>query len=70
MLDLTLIILGSKQGKNKNQNVEMIYCNGDNIIDNIDNASGKYIAFIKEEDKISKEYLTSLIEMSKIKTWK
>lgn len=65
MLDLTLIILGSKQGKNKNQNVEMIYCNGDNIIDNIDNASGKYIAFIKEEDKISKEYLTSLIEMSK-----
>ncbi len=65
MIDLTLIILGVKKGKKIDQNIEMIYCNGENIIDNVDNASGNYIAFIKEEDKISKEYLTTIIEMAK-----
>lgn len=64
MIDLTLIILGNKVDKKVDKNVEILYCNGENIIDIIDNSSGKYIAFIKEEDKIVKEYFTTLVKVS------
>lgn len=65
MIDLTLIILGNKENQETNRNIETIYCTGDNIINNIDKALGKYIVFIKEEDKIAKEYLTTVVETLK-----
>lgn len=65
MIDLTLFVLGNKEEKKKDKNIEIIYCNENNIIERIDNALGKYIAFIKEEDKIAKNYLLSITEMTK-----
>lgn len=65
MKDLTLVIIGKECDIREDKNVEFIYTNGENIKELIKIASGKYIAFIKEEDKISKDYLRLLLEKTK-----
>ena len=60
--DLTLVILGKNQKVNEDKNVEVIYSTGENINDDIKKAKGKYIAFIKEEDKITKTYLDKVLD--------
>ena len=65
MKDLTLIIVGKKNDVREDKNVEFIYTTGENIKQLIKIASGKYIAFIREEDKISKDYLRIVLDKTK-----
>ena len=65
MKDLTLIIVGKKNGANEDRNVEFLYTTGENIKTLIKIARGKYIAFIREEDKIAKDYLKLVLEKAK-----
>lgn len=65
MKDLTLFVLGKEDKIKEDNNIEMIYNGGNGFIDKIKKAKGKYIAFIKEEDKIAKEYLKIIIEKTK-----
>ena len=66
MKDLTLIIVGNRSDIKEDENVEFLYTNKDNIKSLVNIASGKYIAFIREEDKIAKDYLKVLL--SKVKS--
>ena len=62
MIDLSLIVLGFQNNiKNEQNNVEMIYSNGINLIDTIKDSKGRYIAFIKEEDNIREDYLKTVL---------
>ena len=65
MKDLTLIIVGSKSPSKEDKNIEFLYTDGSNIKNLINIASGKYIAFIREEDKLSKDYLRLVLEKTK-----
>ena len=65
MKDLSLIVLGSKKETSQDKNVEIIYSNGENLLEEIKNSNGKYIAFIKDDDKIDKEYLKKLLDKTK-----
>ena len=65
MKDLTLIIIGKNSDIREDKNVEFIYTKGENISELIKIARGKYIAFIKEEDRISKDYLRLVLEKTK-----
>ena len=62
MIDLTLIVLGNTKNKNQEKNLEIIYNNDGNIIKDINDAQGKYIAFMKEDDSISEDYLKIILE--------
>ena len=50
MKDLTLIIVGNRSDIKEDENVEFLYTNKDNIKSLVNIASGKYIAFIREEN--------------------
>jgi len=65
MKDLTLIIIGNTNSEKVDKNVEFLYTTGENIKSLIKIARGKYIAFIKEEDKIAKDYLRLVLEKTK-----
>lgn len=65
MKDLTLIIVGKNNQIKEDKNVEFIYSTGDYFKRSIKIARGRYIAFIREEDKISNDYLRSLLEKTK-----
>ena len=66
MIDLTLIILGKENNKkSEDKNIEMIYTDGSNLNQIIDKSKGKYLAFIKEEDKISENYLKKITDQCK-----
>ena len=65
MKDLTLIIIGNNSDIREDKNVEFIYTKGDNIKELIKIARGKYITFIKEEDKLSKDYLKRVLDKTK-----
>lgn len=65
MKDLTLIIVGNRCDIQEDKNVEFLYTNGKNIKGLIKIARGKYIAFIREEDKIAKDYLRLILEKTK-----
>lgn len=65
MKDLSLFVLGKNETVRNDKNIEIIYTNGKNIIDRIKDASGKYIAFIKDDDKIDKDYLKKVLEKTK-----
>ena len=65
MKDLTLIIVGKNNLITEDKNIEFIYTTGENITQLVKIARGKYIAFIREEDKIAKDYLKALIDKSK-----
>ncbi len=52
MKDLTLFIIGNKNEIEEDKNIEFIYTNGKSFKSLIYIARGKYIAFIREEDKI------------------
>ncbi len=54
---LSIIILGTKYDIKILDDMEVLYCNGDNITKVISKAKGKYITFIKETDKIADNYL-------------
>ena len=65
MIKLTVVILGKNIDKKEDKDIEFIYSNGTNILNDIENAQGKYITFIKEEDTISKNYLKTIYEKCK-----
>ena len=65
MKDLTLIIVGKNVDTRESDNVEFIYTDGSNIKSLINIARGKYIAFIREEDKIAKDYLRLILKETK-----
>ena len=65
MKDLTLIIIGKNSDIREDKNVEFFYTKGNNIKELIKIARGKYITFIKEEDKLSKDYLKLVLEKTK-----
>lgn len=61
-MKLSIIILGNNYNINKNNNYEIIYSNGENLINNIDKAKGKYVVFINEYDKIDDKYLDIILK--------
>ena len=63
MKKLTLIVLGKNEEIKKDNDIEFIYSNGTDLKKDIKKAQGKYVAFIKEEDKIAKDYLPRLFQM-------
>ena len=65
MIDLTLIVIGKNTDIRKDKNVEIIYTKGNNIKRLLKIARGKYIAFIQEEDRLSKDYLKLVLEKTK-----
>ena len=65
MKDLTLFIIGNKNEIKEDKNIEFIYTNGKSFKSLIYIARGKYIAFIREEDKISNDYLKLIIDKTK-----
>ena len=65
MKDLTLIVIGKKYEIKEDKNVEFIYTKGEGIRRYINIASGKYVAFIREEDKIAKDYLKIILDKTK-----
>ena len=65
MVDLTIIVIGKNSDIKKDKNVEFIYTKGINIKRLLKIARGKYIAFIQEEDKISKDYLKLVLDKTK-----
>jgi hypothetical protein len=65
MKDLTLIIIGNNDDTKEDKNIEVFYTKGNNIKELIKIARGKYITFIKEEDKLSKDYLRLVLEKTK-----
>lgn len=65
MKDLTLIIVGKNSDIREDKNVEFIYTTGENINQLIKIARGKYIAFIREEDRITKDYLGIVLNKTK-----
>ena len=65
MKDLTLIIIGKNSDIREDKNVEFFFTKGNNIKELIKIARGKYITFIKEEDKLSKDYLKLVLEKTK-----
>ena len=65
MKELSLIVLGKIDRISEDKSIEMIYSSGSNLKTVIENAKGKYISFIKEEDKITKDYLEKVITMCK-----
>ena len=65
MKDLTIIVLGNFDKISEDKNIEIRYSNGTNINELINKAKGKYITFIKEEDKITKDYLEKVISKTK-----
>ena len=65
MKDLTLIIIGKNCDIREDKYIEFFYTKGDNVKELIKIARGKYITFIKEEDKLSKDYLKLVLEKTK-----
>lgn len=57
MKDLIIVFLGKEQKLKFNSNIEIVYSNGYNLKELIENVNSKYITFIKEEDKIDTKYL-------------
>ena len=58
MVQLTLIVFTNFNEIKQEKSIEIIYTNEiDNIKEIIEEAKGKYIAFIREKDNISKDYL-------------
>ncbi len=66
MKDLTLVVIGKKNEIKEDTNIEFIYTTGENFKSIVKIARGKYVVFIREEDKLSKDYLRIILE--KIKT--
>lgn len=65
MKDLVIVILGKEQDFKLNDNISIIYSDGSNMRHLIENANSKYIAFIKEEDRIDGKYLEKVSEKIK-----
>jgi len=65
VVDLTIIVIGKNSDIRKDKNVEFIYTKGINIKRLLKIARGKYITFIQEEDRISKDYLKLVLEKTK-----
>jgi len=59
-MDLSIIILGNKYNIKPSKNIEVLYANNDNLKECILNSQGKYLAFIKEDDKITEDYLKKI----------
>ena len=62
---LSIIILGTKYDIKILDNMELLYCNGDNINDILSKAKGRYVCFIKETDKIAENYLDVIVNKIK-----
>ncbi len=66
MIDLSLIVFGKNNDIKQDKNVEIIYTSETQKIGEIvNNSKGKYVAFIKEEDNISKDYLETVLKKTK-----
>ena len=65
MVDLSIIVIGKNSDVRKDKNVEFIYTKGINIKRLLKIARGKYVTFIQEEDKISKDYLKLVLDKTK-----
>ena len=62
MTQLTIIIFTNFNETKQDNNIEIIYTKElNNIKETIKKANGKYIVFIRENDKISKDYLQTVI---------
>ena len=62
MMQLTIIIFTNFNETKQDNNIEIIYTKElNNIKETIKKANGKYIVFIRENDKISKDYLQTVI---------
>ena len=62
---LSIIIIGTKYNIKITKDMELLYCNDNNISNIIEKATGKYICFIKETDKISNSYLKKITKKIK-----
>lgn len=65
MIDLSIIVIGKNSDIRKDKNVEFIYTKGINLKRLLKIARGKYVAFIQEEDRISKDYLKLVLDKTK-----
>ena len=64
MIDLTLIVLGNIE-ESVNNNLEILPANEKDVIDVINKAKGKYIAFLSDKDFITENYIETILEKSK-----
>lgn len=60
MKKLTLIVLGDNYEELEDAEIKIISANSENLIHKIKTANSKYIAFVKEEDKISPKYIETI----------
>lgn len=65
MKKLTIIVLGDKFNITGSEDVEILYSDGKNLIHDVIKAQGKYISFIKSEDKISDTYISKILNMTR-----
>ena len=57
MKDLTIVFLGKPQILELSGNVEIVYSDGSDINSIVEKSKAKYITFVRETDKLSKNYL-------------
>ena len=62
MKNLTIILFGSNYDYSEEEKYEIIYINSGDYREALQRAKGKYVVFIKEDDKINKDYLKTVLE--------
>lgn len=61
-MNLSVIILGTNNIFENETRCEIIFSNGENLKETIKNTKGKYITFINENDKVSKNYIDIILK--------
>ena len=62
MKKISIVILGNENKKEDYEYGEIIFSNGNNLINLISSLKGKYLVFTKQDDNISKDYFKTLVD--------
>lgn len=62
MKNLTIILFGNNNNYLEEEKYEIIYINNGNYKEALQRAKGCYVTFVKEEDKMSKDYLKEILD--------
>ena len=65
MDDLLIVFLGKEQNIDLGDNISIVFSDGSDILEKVSKVRAKYVTFIKEDDKLDKNYLPLVVKKIK-----